>query len=141
MANPFRLRWLQGWLFQTVLMDGYVQIEAHGYGIRLRTPLQVAESPADAADRLVLEEDRRRRSLLHAWRRGRISQWIEETGGAAAPELSDPAADPYRPAPSAAELFAADSPLAAGSPFLVEEPSSRPDPDPVEVRSVSAVAG
>ena len=37
MTNPFRLRWLQGWTFQVVLMEGHVQVEAHGFGICLRT--------------------------------------------------------------------------------------------------------
>lgn len=70
MANPFRLRWLDGWTFQTVLMEGDVQVEARGFGICLRTRLLPGETPRSAADRLVLEEDRRRRSLHHAWLRG-----------------------------------------------------------------------
>ena len=70
MANPFRLRWLDGWTFQTVLMEGDVQVEARGFGICLRTRVQPGETPRTAADRLVLEEDRRRRSLHHAWLRG-----------------------------------------------------------------------
>ena len=37
MTNPFRLRWLQGWTFQVMLMEGHVQVEAHGFGICLRT--------------------------------------------------------------------------------------------------------
>ena len=70
MTNPFRLRWLQGWTFQVVLMEGHVQVEAHGFGIRLRTAVLPGESPHAAADRLVLAEDRRRRALHHAWLRG-----------------------------------------------------------------------
>ena len=70
MTNPFRLRWLQGWTFQVVLMEGHVQVEAHGFGICLRTPLRHGESPIAAADRLVLSEDRRRRALHAAWLRG-----------------------------------------------------------------------
>ena len=70
MTNPFRLRWLQGWTFQVVLMEGHVQVEAHGFGICLRTAVLPGESPQAAADRLVLSEDRRRRALHNAWLRG-----------------------------------------------------------------------
>ena len=70
MTNPFRLRWLQGWTFQVVLMEGHVQVEAHGFGICLRTSVLSGESPQAAADRLVLAEDRRRRALHNAWLRG-----------------------------------------------------------------------
>ncbi len=70
MTNPFRLRWLQGWTFQVVLMEGHVQVEAHGFGICLRTAVIPGESPQAAADRLVLSEDRRRRALHNAWLRG-----------------------------------------------------------------------
>ena len=70
LCNPFRLRWLQGWTFQIVLMEGHVQVEAHGFGICLRTAVLPGESPHSAADRLVLAEDRRRRALHHAWLRG-----------------------------------------------------------------------
>ena len=74
MTNPFRLRWLQGWNFQVVLMEGDVQVEANGFGIRLRTAVLPGESPQSAADRLVLSEDRRRRALHHAWLRGQELQ-------------------------------------------------------------------
>ena len=70
MSNPFQLRWLQGWTFQTVLMEGKVQVEAQGFGICLRTALLHGESPSAAADRLVLAEDQRRRALRKAWIRG-----------------------------------------------------------------------
>ena len=49
MTNPFRLRWLQGWTFQVVLMEGHVQVEAHGFGICLRTAVMPGESPQAAA--------------------------------------------------------------------------------------------
>ena len=52
-------------------MEGHVQVEAHGFGICLRTAVLPGESPRSAADRLVLAEDRRRRALHHAWLRGR----------------------------------------------------------------------
>ena len=70
MTNPFRVRWLEGWTFQTVLQGGRPVIEAYGYGVCLRGELQDGESPKEAADRLVLEEDRLRRSLRNAWKRG-----------------------------------------------------------------------
>ena len=70
MTNPFRLRWLQGWTFQVVLMEGHVQVEAYGFGICLRTAVMPGESPQAAADRLVLSEDRRRRALHNSWLRG-----------------------------------------------------------------------
>ena len=70
MGNPFSVRWLAGWTFQTVFMEGCVQVEAHGFGICLRTPMLPGESPVVAADRLVLAEDQRRRSLHNAWLRG-----------------------------------------------------------------------
>lgn len=69
-TNPFSVRWLAGWSFQTVFMEGQVQVEAHGFGICLRTPVLSGESPLTAADRLVLAEDRRRRALHNAWLRG-----------------------------------------------------------------------
>ena len=70
MTNPFRIRWLKGWTFQLVLMEGQVQVEARGFGICLRTALHPGESPRSAADRLVLAEDRRRRALYQAWIKG-----------------------------------------------------------------------
>tara|TARA_Y100000589_G_scaffold278084_1_gene273419 strand:- start:2046 stop:2360 length:315 start_codon:yes stop_codon:yes gene_type:complete len=70
MSNPFRIRWLRGWTFQIVFMEGKVQVEAHGFGICLRTALNPGESPNAAADRLVLAEDRRRRALYQAWIKG-----------------------------------------------------------------------
>ena len=70
MTNPFWIRWLRGWTFQVVLMEGKVQVEAHGFGICLRTAMEPGESPQAAADRLVLAEDRRRRALHQAWING-----------------------------------------------------------------------
>ena len=51
-------------------MEGQVQVEAHGFGICLRTVVLPGESPRASADRLVLAEDRRRRALHNAWLRG-----------------------------------------------------------------------
>ena len=88
MANPFSVRWLAGWTFQTVLMGGEVQVEAHGFGICLRTPVLPGESPVTAADRLVLAEDQRRRALHNAWLRG---QKLASPAGA--PQLTGAVAD------------------------------------------------
>ena len=84
MTNPFRIRWLQGWTFQLVLMEGKVQVEAHGFGICLRTSVHPGESPRSAADRLVLAEDRRRRALHKAWIKG---QALPRTVGSDLPPL------------------------------------------------------
>ena len=84
MTNPFRLRWLQGWTFQVVLMEGHVQVEAVGFGICLRTAVLPGESPQAAADRLVLSEDRRRRALHNAWLRGQ--DMVQPTGVPSAKE-------------------------------------------------------
>lgn len=94
MANPFRLRWLDGWTFQTVLMEGDVQVEARGFGICLRTRVRPGETPRTAADRLVLEEDRRRRSLHNAWLRGQAMAEPTDLGSlpGAQPDLPTPAA-------------------------------------------------
>lgn len=89
MTNPFRIRWLQGWTFQLVLMEGKVQVEAHGFGICLRTSVHPGESPRSAADRLVLAEDRRRRALHKAWIKG---QALPRTGGS---DLPPPWMEPF----------------------------------------------
>ena len=90
MTNPFRLRWLQGWTFQVVLMGGQVQVEAHGFGICIRSAVMPGESPHAAADRLVLAEDRRRRTLRRAWLRGE-SLSVNEDSGASTNPTEEPA--------------------------------------------------
>ena len=90
MTNPFRLRWLQGWTFQVVLMEGHVQVEAHGFGICLRTAVLSGESPQGAADRLVLSEDRRRRALHNAWLR---SQDMPQPTGLSSTKENAPASN------------------------------------------------
>ena len=69
MNNPFRVRWLKGWTFQIVLMEGDVKIEASGFGVCLRSSLYQGETPVSAADRLVLMEDKRRKLLHGFWKR------------------------------------------------------------------------
>ena len=60
-------------------MEGQVQVEAHGFGICLRTVVLPGESPRASADRLVLAEDRRRRALHNAWLRGQDLTQTSET--------------------------------------------------------------
>lgn len=67
-------------------MEGHVQVEAHGFGICLRTAVLPGESPSAAADRLVLGEDRRRRALHHAWLR---SQDLPQPAELPVPPLAD----------------------------------------------------
>ncbi len=69
MKNPFYLHWLTGWSFQIVFMDGGPKIEAIGFGICLRTIILPQESPIEAADRLVLSEQKRRHALFNSWKR------------------------------------------------------------------------
>ena len=70
-------------------MEGQVQVEAHGFGICLRTVVLPGESPRSSADRLVLAEDRRRRALHNAWLRG---QDMTRT-----PDASPEPGEPQRP--------------------------------------------
>ncbi len=72
MSNPFRLRWLEDWSFQIVLMDGHIEIEASGHGISLRTSLLPGESPQTAADRLISSEWKRLKELKQAWKKGYV---------------------------------------------------------------------
>lgn len=67
MANPFQIRWLAGWWFQVIHEGGRVLLEARGYGICLRRPLLAGETPRDVADRMIWQEDRRRRMIKAVW--------------------------------------------------------------------------
>jgi hypothetical protein len=96
MSNPFTVRWLTGWTFQTVLMEGQIQVEAHGFGICLRSAVRQGESPVSAADRLVFAEDQRRRALHRAWLRGeRLNELPEPTNLMAA--VPEPATESVPP--------------------------------------------
>ena len=55
-----------------VFVDGVVKIEAYGFGICLSTTLLPGESPGDAADRLVCEEDSKRKALHNSWLRRKM---------------------------------------------------------------------
>ncbi len=76
--NPFLVRWLEGWSFQLVLIGGTVKIEARGFGICLSTSIEPNESPQSAADRLVLSEDQRRKSLQRLWTKGDTMNCLPE---------------------------------------------------------------
>ena len=69
MDNPFQLNWIKDWSFKIVIKGGIVLIEASGLGVSVSTCLLPGESPISAADRLVLNEDQRRRSLHKIWKR------------------------------------------------------------------------
>ncbi|TGG79016.1 MAG: copper-binding protein [Aphanocapsa feldmannii 277cV] len=69
MANPFQVRWLEGWSFQLILQGGRPVVEAQGFGVWLQKPLLPGESPGEAADRILWREEQRRRSMHGAWRR------------------------------------------------------------------------
>ena len=53
-------------------MDGKTTIEAIGFGICLRTAILPDETPSEAADRLVLSEDKRRHALQNSIRRDKL---------------------------------------------------------------------
>ena len=42
-------------------------MEARGYGVCLRRPLLAGETPRDVADRMIWQEDRRRRMIKAVW--------------------------------------------------------------------------
>ena len=91
MTNPFQVRWLEGWTFEVMLMEGKVQVEAKGFGIKSRTPVYPGETPTAAADRLVLAEDRRRRSLYQAWRQSRNEAGLSTSVDGSTDNPIDPA--------------------------------------------------
>ena len=68
MTNPFKLLWASDWTFQIVHMDGGIHLEGYGLGLCLRAPLQPNETPMIAADKLILDEDRNRKSLFRSWK-------------------------------------------------------------------------
>tara|TARA_Y100001968_G_C19371767_1_gene725476 strand:- start:349 stop:561 length:213 start_codon:yes stop_codon:yes gene_type:complete len=68
MKNPFEINWAHGWTFQIVHVEGGSKIEGYGFGIRIQGALVPTESPLMAADRLVFNEDRKRKSLFNTWK-------------------------------------------------------------------------
>ena len=68
MSNPFSLYWNKDWKFQIVHMSEGIHIEGYCLGLFLRAPFTPNENPHQAADQLVVNEDRRRKSLASSWR-------------------------------------------------------------------------
>ena len=68
MSNPFSLYWKKNWTFQIVHTEGGTYIEAKGLGVLIREPFLPTQSPSIAADDLVLNEDKNRRSLFNSWK-------------------------------------------------------------------------
>ena len=67
MKNPFSLYWNKNWTFQIVHTEGGIYIEAKGLGVLIRKPFLATESRLTAADNLVYEEDKNRKSLFNSW--------------------------------------------------------------------------
>ena len=65
--NPFQLYWNKGWSFLFYLEGGTPKIEASGFGIAMKTDIKKGETPSQTADRLVLKEQRKRKSLYYSW--------------------------------------------------------------------------
>ena len=65
--NPFYLEWNKGWSFLFCLEGGIPKIEAKGFGISITTKIKQGESPLESADRLVLKEQRIRKSRYYSW--------------------------------------------------------------------------
>ena len=68
MHNPFSIYWNKNWVFQIVHMEGGIYIEAKGLGALIRKPFLPNENPFAAADNLVYEEDKNRKSLFNSWK-------------------------------------------------------------------------
>ena len=65
--NPFHLRWIKGWSFVFFLEGGIPKIEASGFGIAMTTNIMKGESPCQTADKLILKEQRNRKSRYYSW--------------------------------------------------------------------------
>ena len=65
--NPFYLRWNKGWSFLFYLEGGTPKIKASGFGIAMTTDIMNGESPTQTADRLILKEQRNRKSRYYSW--------------------------------------------------------------------------
>ena len=79
--NPFYLRWNKGWIFFLILEGGIAKIQANGFGISMKTNIIKGESPIETADRLIIKEQRRRKSLYYSWLRSlnktNILKWFD----------------------------------------------------------------
>ena len=67
LKNPFRLGWNKGWSFLFYFEGGTPKIEANGFGIAMTTVILNGESPSQTADRLILQEQRNRKSRYYSW--------------------------------------------------------------------------
>ena len=67
-SNPFKLYWKKNWTFQIVHMEGGIHIEAKGLGVLLRSPFLPKDNPIIAAYRLILREEKNRKSLYNSWK-------------------------------------------------------------------------
>ena len=65
--NPFYLTWNKGWSFILFLEGGVAKIEARGFGISITSSIKKGESPVESADRLIVKEQRRRKSIYYSW--------------------------------------------------------------------------
>tara|TARA_Y100001968_G_scaffold39619_1_gene30188 strand:+ start:674 stop:847 length:174 start_codon:yes stop_codon:yes gene_type:complete len=54
-------------------MEGGIYLEAKGLGVLIRKPFLATESPFSAADCLVYNEDKIRKSLFKSWKSKKIS--------------------------------------------------------------------
>ena len=70
--NPFYLGWNKGWSFLFYLEGGTPKIEGSEFGIAMTTDIIKWESPSKTADRLVLKEQRNRKSRYDSWFRSII---------------------------------------------------------------------
>ena len=66
-SNPFYIKWNRGWSFYFFLEGGVAKIEARGYGISITSNIKKGESPIESADRLIVKEQRRRKSIYYSW--------------------------------------------------------------------------
>ena len=66
-SNPFYLGWNKGWIFLLFLEGSNAKIEFRGYGISITTSIEKEKSPYQSADRLILKEQRNRKSRYYAW--------------------------------------------------------------------------
>ena len=73
MHNPFSINWNKNWTFQIVHMEGGIYIEAKDLGVLLRKPLLANERPFIAANNLVYNEDKNRKSLFNSCKSKKIN--------------------------------------------------------------------
>ena len=77
--NPFYLGWNKGWSFLFFLEGAKAKIEARGYGISMTKTIERGESPYHSADRLILKEQRNRKSRYYSWLKS-INQKVNVVG-------------------------------------------------------------